>query len=205
MAIKRFACMLLARAARSTKPRLGAVAVISSTVCSKPASTKACLISRASWRLKAYSGIPRALIAPGTPTVWPTSTTTRNEARAQLSEAAWLGFWMRCWARSPSAPAASRVIAIITPRYFVAARTPIIRLTSYRSGRKFPLPSSEIGYEGLILFAPWCRCGGRSAPQGVRGSGTHSLNFQKTIRERFPPVDAEHAVELDADEPALRH
>ena len=110
--------------------------------------------------------IPRALLAPGTSTVWPTSTTTRNEARAQLSEAAWLGFWMRCWARSPSAPAASRVIAIITPRYFVAARTPIIRLTSYRSGRKFPLPSSEIGYEGLILFAPWCRCGRRSAPQG---------------------------------------
>jgi putative tryptophan/tyrosine transport system substrate-binding protein len=43
----RFACMLLARAARSTKPNRGAVAVISSTVCSKPASTKACLISRA--------------------------------------------------------------------------------------------------------------------------------------------------------------
>src|SRR6516164_7010862 len=160
MAMKRFACMLLARAARSTKPRLGAVAVISSTVCSKPALTKACLISRASWRLKAYSGIPRALIAPGTPTVWPTSTTTRNEARAQLSEAAWLGFWMRCWARSPSTPAASSVIAITTPRYFVAARTPIIRLTSYRSSRNFPLLCSEIGYEVLILFAPWCRYGG---------------------------------------------
>jgi hypothetical protein len=30
---------------------------------------------------------------------------------------------------------------------------------SYRSGRKFPLSCSEIGYEALILFAPWCRYG----------------------------------------------
>src|SRR5262245_44462886 len=141
MAMKRFACMLLARAARSTKPCLGAVAVISSMVCSKPASTKACLISRASWRLKAYSGIPRALIAPGTSTVWPTSTTTRNEARAQLSEAAWL----MPWARSPSTPAASRVIATTT-NSFVAARIPLIPFASYCIGRKFA-PSGSRGDE----------------------------------------------------------
>src|SRR5262249_31362454 len=49
---------------------------------------------------------------------------------------------------------------------------------------QFPLTCSEIGYEALILFAPWCRCGG--LPPGVRGSGTHSLNFRKTIRERLP-------------------
>src|SRR5262249_39390554 len=94
-----------------------------------------------------YSGIPRALIAPGTPTVWPTSTTTRNEARAQPSEAAWLA----PWARSPSTPAASRVIATTT-HSFVAARIPIIPFASYRSGRKFPLTCSEIGYEVLILL-----------------------------------------------------
>src|SRR5215472_10222170 len=28
---------------------------------------------------------------------------------------------------------------------------------------------------------------------GVRGSGTHSLNFRKTIRERFPPVVSLHS------------
>jgi len=33
-------------------------------------------------------GTPRALIAPGTSSVWPTSTTTRNVARVQFSEAA---------------------------------------------------------------------------------------------------------------------
>jgi hypothetical protein len=47
-----------------------------------------------------------------------------------------------------------------TTNSFVAARIPIIPLASYRSGRKFPLPCSEIGYEALILFAPWCRYGG---------------------------------------------
>src|SRR5262249_62124086 len=113
-------------------------------------------------------GIHGPIIAAGTSAVWPTSTTARNEARAQLSEAAWLGFWMRCWARSPSAPAASRVIARTTPS-FLAARNPIIPLASYRSGRKFPLPCSETGYEALILFAPWCRFDGRSAPQGGPG------------------------------------
>src|SRR6516225_8817446 len=127
MAMKRFACMLLARAARSTKPCRGAVAVISNTACSKPASTKACLISRASWRLKAYSGIPRALIAPGTSAVWPTSTTTRNEARAQLSEPAWLALWARCCARNSCSPAASSVMTITTPSFVAARHTPVMR------------------------------------------------------------------------------
>src|SRR6516164_3597474 len=136
MAMKSFACMLLARAARSTKPRRGAVAVISSTDCSKPASTKACLISRASWRLKAYSGTPRALIAPGTSTVWPTSTTTRNEARAQLSEPAWLALWARCCARNSCSPAASSVMAITTPSCVAARHTPVMRPPSYRNGRR---------------------------------------------------------------------
>src|SRR6516225_2820397 len=134
--MKSFACMLLARAARSTKPRRGAVAVISSTDCSKPASTKACLISRASWRLKAYSGIPRALIAPGTSTVWPTSTTTRNEARAQLSEPAWLALWARCCARNSCSPAASSVMAITPPSCVAARHTPVMRPPSYRNGRR---------------------------------------------------------------------
>jgi hypothetical protein len=47
-------------------------------------------------------------------------------------------------AGSIEATRASRVIARTTPS-FVAARNPIIPLASYRSGRKFPLPCSEIG------------------------------------------------------------
>src|SRR6516165_4955462 len=76
--------------------------------------------------VEGYSGIPRALIAPGTPTVWPTSTTTRNEARAQLSEPAWLALWARCCARNSCSPAASRMIARTTPSFVAARHTPVM-------------------------------------------------------------------------------
>ena len=71
--------------------------------------------------------IPRALLAPGTSTVWPTSTTTRNEARAQLSEPAWLALWARCCARNSCSPAASSVMAITTPSFVAARHTPVMR------------------------------------------------------------------------------
>src|ERR1700685_4392899 len=97
MARNRSACMALAFAARSTKPRQGAVAVMSNTVLSKPASTSALSISWASCRLNAYSGMPRALNAPGTSTVWPTSTTTRNAERWQLGAAGFAATGVGGW------------------------------------------------------------------------------------------------------------
>ena len=68
--------------ARSNREGLAGPAVISSTVLPNPASISLRSISFASRRLNSYSGTPRALIAPGTWAVWPTSTRTRNDARS---------------------------------------------------------------------------------------------------------------------------
>src|ERR1700693_196305 len=77
--------MLLARAMRSYMLLLPGPPVIINTVLAKPASTKVRSICFASRRLKSYSLTPRALIAPGESAVWPTSSTTRKFAGAQLA------------------------------------------------------------------------------------------------------------------------
>ena len=96
--------MLLAFIARSISPSGGALSVISKIAAPKPASPSFCLMSWASWRLKAYSDTPRALMAPGTSRVWPTSTTTRNAERWQLVAAGFAaapaGSWLRAGCRS---------------------------------------------------------------------------------------------------------
>ncbi len=69
---------------RSKSPRRGGAVVISSTVLAKPAAVSLCSIRFARRRLNIYSVAPRALSTPCRSTVWPTSTTTRKEARSQL-------------------------------------------------------------------------------------------------------------------------
>src|SRR5262249_24883953 len=83
----------------------------------------------------------RALIAPGTSTVWPTSTTARNEARAQPSEPVCVAYWRRCGARNSCSPAASSVMAITTPSFVAARHTPVMRPPILPQRPKINLPT----------------------------------------------------------------
>src|SRR5262249_22766364 len=80
---KRSAAAALARATRSDRLLRAGPSVTSRIVLANPASRSLCSTPVASCRLKSYSPKPRALIAPGTCAVCPTSTTTRKAARSQ--------------------------------------------------------------------------------------------------------------------------
>src|SRR6516162_6646046 len=81
---------LLARATRWPRLLWAAPSVISSTVFSKPASISLRSTRLARRRLKSYSSRPRALFAPGTLAVCPTSMIRRNSVRLQVEP---LGIW----------------------------------------------------------------------------------------------------------------
>src|SRR5262249_2559226 len=95
---KRSAAAALARATRSDRLLRAGPSVTSRIVLANPASRSLCSTPVASCRLKSYSPKPRALIAPGTCAVCPTSTTTRKAARSQAERA---GFFAE-----PAAPSA---------------------------------------------------------------------------------------------------
>src|SRR5437899_345553 len=108
---KRSADALLECATRSNSPFLDLPWVTSSVVFSKPASVNLCSISFARRRLKSYSYFPRALFAPGTSAVWPTSTATRKLARLQVCPTALAVLPADCAQAGPSSVGASAASA----------------------------------------------------------------------------------------------
>src|SRR5262245_17197621 len=73
---------------RLNRPGFALPVVTSLWVRAKPAATSRSLIRPASFMLNSNSVAPRALVAPGTSAVWPTSSRTRNWPRLQRSAGA---------------------------------------------------------------------------------------------------------------------
>ena len=99
--------MAFARATRAGNSFRFGPAVTNSTVLAKPASSSFASIRRASRRLKSYSGTPRALVAPGSCAVWPTSRMTRNAARLHFDAGALAACALDGSAATSAAPAAA--------------------------------------------------------------------------------------------------
>src|SRR5262249_48222589 len=109
---------------RRASPRIFGPSVTSSTVLAKPASTSCRSTTLARFRLKSNSRNPRALLAPGTSAVWPTSRTRRNAARLQGVSAALppRGFSSAAagW-RTPCQASATTTNAIVPIRFMAAS------------------------------------------------------------------------------------
>src|SRR5262249_44432167 len=98
--------------------------------------------------------MPRALIAPGTPSVCPPTTTTLNVERGQLpADTVLRGAAWRSSARKFAAATATSADARMTPSRFAVCPTPIMPTPLYLKRRKISI-HQDSHPAGRLDFVP---------------------------------------------------